>query len=164
MLSFLSWISSFAFLILKPIEFEAIEVYLLDTNVISELRPGKAQPSALVFAWAAQQQDQQFYMAAVTLLELEFGIQKLEAHTPPQGQAMRRWLEQIKITYASRILPFTFKTAPICASLHIPNPRSERDAMIAAVALEHRFAVVTRNTQDFEGAGLTLINPWLAKA
>jgi predicted nucleic acid-binding protein len=86
----------------------------------------------------------------------------LEVKTPPQGQALRRWLEKIKATYAERILPFTAKTAPICAAMHIPNPRSERDAMIAAVALEHRFAVVTKNTPDFAGTGLTLINPWLA--
>lgn len=137
-------------------------MYLLDTNVISELRPGKAQPSKTVLDWAQQQAESLFFMAAVTLLELEFGIQKLEARMPPQGQAMRRWLEQIKTQYHARILPFTQKTAPICASLHIPNPRSERDAMIAAVALEHRFAMVTRNTQDFESSGLTLINPWLA--
>ncbi len=138
-------------------------MYLLDTNVISELRLGKPEPSARVLQWAGQQRDQQFYMSSVTLLELEYGIQKLEARPTPQGQAMRRWLEQLKAAYASRILPFAAKTAVLCASLHIPNPRSERDAMIAAVALEHSFAVVTRNTKDFEGAGLALINPWLVK-
>ena len=139
-------------------------MYLLDTNVISELRPGKSQPSMQVFAWAAKQQNQQTYLTAVTLLELEIGIQRLEARTPAQGQAMRRWLEQIKATYASRILPFTAKTAPICAKLHVPHPRAERDAMIAAVALEHRFSVVTRNSHDFEGTGVVLINPWLPGA
>jgi toxin FitB len=138
-------------------------MFLLDTNVISELRPGKAQPCALVLQWAGQQIDQQFYMSSVTLLELELGIQRLEARPMRQGEALRRWLEQIKVAYASRILPFAAKTAVLCASLHLPDPRSERDAMIAAVALEHSFAVVTRNTKDFEGAGLVLINPWLPK-
>ena len=137
-------------------------MYLLDTNVISELRPGKVQASVRVLQWAGQQKDREFYISSITLLELELGIQRLESRPVQQGQALRRWLEQIKEVYASRILPFTAKTAPLCASLHVPNPRSERDAMIAAVALEHRFAVVTRNTQDFEGAGVPLINPWVA--
>ena len=137
-------------------------MYLLDTNVISELRPGKVQASARVLQWAGQQKDREFYISSITLLELELGIQRLESRPVQQGQALRRWLEQIKEVYASRILPFTAKTAPLCSSLHVPNPRSERDAMIAAVALEHRFAVVTRNTQDFEGAGVPLINPWVA--
>jgi toxin FitB len=136
-------------------------VYLLDTNVISELRPGKTQPSAQVFAWAERHNNRLVFMSAINVMELEQGVQRLEAKTPSQGQALRRWLDHVKQAYADRILFFTAKTAPICAGLHIPNPRSERDAMIAAIALEHRFTVVTRNTQDFEGAGLALINPWL---
>lgn len=137
-------------------------MYLLDSNVISELRDGKPRQSQTVRAWAAEQLPSQLFLSSTVILELERGIQLLERRTPTQGQGLRRWLSGVMQQFDGRILPFTFKTAPICASLHIPNPRSERDAMIAAVALEHRFAVVTRNTQDFEGAGLALINPWLA--
>jgi predicted nucleic acid-binding protein len=136
-------------------------MFLLDTNVISELRQGKPQPSAAVRRWAADQPSHRLFLSAITILELELGIQALERRTPPQGSALRSWLAGVRDAFAGRILPFGENTAAVCASLHIPNPRSERDAMIAASALEHKFTVVTRNTADFEATGVPLINPWL---
>jgi len=136
-------------------------MFILDTNVISELRQGKPQPSAAVRRWAADQPSHRLFLSAITILELELGIQALEGRTPPQGSALRSWLAGVRAAFAGRILPFGQNTAAVCASLHIPNPRSERDAMIAASALEHKFTVVTRNTADFEATGVALINPWL---
>jgi predicted nucleic acid-binding protein len=136
-------------------------MFLLDTNVISELRQGKPQPSAAVRRWAADQPSHRLFLSAITILELELGIQSLERRTPPQGSALRSWLAGVRTAFAGRILPFGENTAAVCASLHIPNPRSERDAMIAASALEHKFTVVTRNTADFEATGVPLIDPWL---
>jgi predicted nucleic acid-binding protein len=136
-------------------------MFLLDTNVISELRQGKPQPSAAVRRWAADQPSHRLFLSAITILELELGIQALERRTPPQGSALRSWLAGVRDAFAGRILPFGENTAAVCASLYIPNPRSERDAMIAASALEHKFTVVTRNTADFEATGVPLINPWL---
>jgi predicted nucleic acid-binding protein len=136
-------------------------MFLLDTNVISELRQGKPQPSAAVRRWAADQPSHRLFLSAITILELELGIQALERRTPPQGSALRSWLAGVRAAFAGRILPFGENTAAVCASLHIPNPRSERDAMISATALEHKFTVVTRNTADFEATGVALINPWL---
>jgi predicted nucleic acid-binding protein len=136
-------------------------MFILDTNVISELRQGKPQPSAAVRRWAAEQPSHRFFLSAITILELELGIQALERRTPPQGSALRSWLAGVRAAFAGRILPFGENTAAVCASLHIPNPRSERDAMISATALEHKFTVVTRNTADFEATGVALINPWL---
>jgi predicted nucleic acid-binding protein len=136
-------------------------MFILDTNVISELRQGKPQPSAAVRRWAADQPSHRLFLSAITILELELGIQALERRTPPQVSALRSWLAGVRAAFAGRILPFGENTAAVCASLHIPNPRSERDAMISATALEHKFTVVTRNTADFEATGVALINPWL---
>ena len=135
-------------------------MFVLDTNVISELRRGKPQQSDAVRAWAAAQPDGKLFMSAITLLELELGIQALERRTPPQGGSLRFWLTAVRAEFAGRILPFTENTAPLCAALHVPNPRPERDAMIAASALEHKFAVVTRNVADFAGTGVEVVNPW----
>ena len=136
-------------------------MFVLDTNVISELRHGKPNQSPDVRAWAAAQPTSKLYLSAITILELEIGIQALERRTPPQGSALRAWLTGVRAAFAGRILPFTDNTATVCASLHVPDPRSERDAMIAATAIEHRFTVVTRNVQDFANTGVTLMNPWL---
>lgn len=136
-------------------------MFVLDTNVISELRNGKPYQSAEVRNWAAGQPSSRLFLSAITILELELGILALERRQPPQGSALRAWLTGVRIAFAGRILPFTENTAPVCASLHIPDPRSERDAMIAATAIEHKFTVVTRNVADFASTGVALVNPWL---
>ena len=135
-------------------------MFVLDTNVISELRHGKPHQSAKVRAWAAGQPSSQLFLSAITILELEMGILALERRTPPQGSALRTWLAGVREAFAGQILPFTDITATVCASLHVPDPRSERDAMIAATAIEHSFTVVTRNLSDFADTGVVLVNPW----
>jgi len=136
-------------------------MYVLDTNVISELRQGKPKQSPDVRTWAAIVPVSQLFLSAISILELELGVLALERRTPPQGSALRAWLTGVRATFAGRMLPFTEHTASLCAAMHLPNPRSERDAMIAATALEHGMTVVTRNVADFMGTGVQLINPFV---
>ena len=136
-------------------------MFVLDTNVISELRQGKPGQSSEVRAWAAAQPASRLFLSAITILELEKGVQALERRTPPHGSALRAWLAGVRAAFAGRILPFTENTATLCAALHVPNACAERDAMIAATAIEHGFTVVTRNTPDFINTGVPLLNPWL---
>jgi len=137
-------------------------MYVLDTNVISELRQGKPNQSLAVRAWASDKPASHLFISAISILELEKGVLALERRTPPQGSALRVWLNGVKSSFAGRILPFTHDTATLCAALHVPDPKSERDAMIAATALEHKMTVVTRNLADFAETGVKLIDPFQA--
>jgi toxin FitB len=139
-------------------------MYVLDTHVISELRLGKPKQSAALRAWAASVPASQLFLSAVCLLELEKGVLALEHKAPPQGSALRVWLTGVRAAFSGRVLPFTENTAILCAALHVPNPRPDRDAMIAATALEHGMQMVTRNTAEFAGTGVQLINPFLPSA
>ena len=137
-------------------------MYLLDTNVISEprkARAGKADPK--VVAWAERVPTPSLFLSVITLLELETGLLLIERRDPLQGAILRRWLEtQVLLAFSERILAVDTAVARRCARLHVPDPRSDRDALIAATALVHDLTVVTRNIADFESTGVRIINPW----
>ncbi|MBI3675136.1 MAG: type II toxin-antitoxin system VapC family toxin [Proteobacteria bacterium] len=139
-------------------------MFVLDTNVISELRrPGKA--NAHVARWADSVPAAQFFLSAVTVLELERGVRQMERKDATQGHLLRRWMDdQILPRFDARILAVDTAVALKCAALHVPDPKSERDALIAATALVHGMTVATRNVQDFSGMGVSLVNPWEARA
>ena len=115
-----------------------------------------------VLPWAQAVATDSLYLSVITIMELELGIRRVAQKDPVQSDMLRRWLdEQVVPAFAGRILPIDVAVAQCCAGLHIPDPRSERDAFIAATGIIHGMTVVTRNTLDFELTGVKLLNPWL---
>jgi len=137
-------------------------MYLLDTNVVSELRKAKTgRADKNVKAWADSVPAMSMYLSAITVLELETGILRVERRDPMQGALLRSWLDgHVLPAFSGRILAIDVAVAQCCAKLHVPDPRADRDSLIAATALIHRMTVVTRNIADFELTGVGLLNPW----
>ena len=137
-------------------------MFLLDTNVVSELRKAKAgKANANVIAWASSVAYGSLFISAITVLELETGVLLLERRDPAQGAILRAWMDQhVLPAFHGRILPIDDAVALRCARLHVPDPGAERDALIAATALVHGMTVVTRNLGDFRSTGVMLLNPW----
>jgi hypothetical protein len=137
-------------------------MFLLDTNVVSELRKAKANKAdPNVTTWAASVSASALFLAAVSILELETGVLLVERRDPAQGAVLRTWIDNhVLPAFADRILPFDTVIARRCARLHVPDPRSDRDAMIAATALVHGMTVVTRNVDDFAPTGVSVLDPW----
>jgi len=138
-------------------------MYLLDTNVISELRRAKTgKADRNVLTWAKSVPAGRLFLSVVSVLELEVGIRLMERRDAYQGGLLRLWMEESVLpAFDERILAIDTAVAQRCAALHVPDPRSDRDALIAATALVHGMMVVTRNTADFEATGVGLVNPWL---
>lgn len=138
-------------------------MFLLDTNVVSELRKSTSNKADLnVVQWASSADSETLFISVITVLELEMGILSMERRDQQQGVLLRRWLEdQVMPSFEGRILPVDTAIARKCAGLNVPDKRAERDAMIVATAVIHRMRVVTRNVVDFDLAGVEVINPWL---
>lgn len=137
--------------------------YLLDTNVHSELRrDDRAEPA--VVKWASGCRVEDFFLSAITILEIELGVLRLARRDTAQAKPLRAWVEKTVKDFAGQIIPIDADIALQCAALHVPNPRPDRDAFIAATALVHNLTVVTRNVRDFEGTGVKVLNPWTAGA
>ena len=137
-------------------------MYVVDTNVISELRKARsAKANPNVLAWANSVNANELFVSAITLMEIELGILSVTRRDGKQGALLRAWFDhQVLHEFSNRTLVVDTRVAIRCAQLHVPDPRSERDALIAATALVHGMALVTRNVADFEGMGVRVINPW----
>ncbi|BCX80955.1 toxin FitB [Methylomarinovum caldicuralii] len=137
-------------------------MYLLDTNLVSELRKAPSgRADARVVEWASRQPVTDFFLSVIALLELEHGVLLMERKDGVQGKRLRQWLEnQVKSQFADRVLPIDTEVAVCAVRLHVPDPRPERDALIAATAIVHGLTVVTRNARDFQGLPVPVIDPW----
>jgi predicted nucleic acid-binding protein len=137
-------------------------MYVLDTNVVSELRKvkdGKADRN--VAAWTVRVPAATLFLSSITILELEYGVLRLERRDAIQGSILREWLERYVLpTFQSHTLAVDTTVARRCAALHVPDRRPERDAFIGATALVHGMTVVTRNVADFGSMGVPVFNPW----
>jgi hypothetical protein len=138
-------------------------MYVLDTNVVSELRraaSGKADEH--VVSWASRIEPALAYISTVTAMELEIGVRLVERRDRSSGLVLRKWLgNDVHGAFEGRILPVDVEVARVAAALHIPDPAPVSDALIAATALVHSMSVVTRDASDFSRfSGLSVINPW----
>lgn len=137
-------------------------MYLLDTNVISELKKVR-KADRYVAAWAERIAIDRHFLSSITIFEIQLGALRVERRDPAQADNLRNWIEgHVLKQFHERIIPMDEEIALMCARLHVPDPRSERDAWIAATAIVHDLIVVTRNTKDFEPMGVRLFNPWEA--
>lgn len=135
--------------------------HLLDTNVIRELRKPEGRADVGVRAWVAARAPSDLCLSAITVLEVEAGIGRIARRAPAQAARLQAWLdEELLDAFAGRILPGDVPVARSAARLHVPDPRPERDALMAATAAVHGLAVVTRNAKDFEPLDVAVINPW----
>ena len=139
-------------------------MYLLDTNVVSELRKarsGKADKNVAIWADSVDAAD--LFLSAITIQELEIGILLLERRDHTQGALLRAWLNNhVLPAFTGRVLPVDAAVAKRSAKLQVPDPRPVRDGLIAGTALVHGMTLVTRNVSDFEGTGVLILNPWKA--
>ena len=137
-------------------------MFLLDTNVVSELRKirlGKANRH--VAKWADSVDATDLFLSAITIQELEMGVLLAERRDPSQGAIFRAWLNgHVLPAFNGRVLPVDIAVAQRSARLHVPDPRPVREALISGTALVHGMTVVTRNVADFEPTGVLILNPW----
>lgn len=140
-------------------------MFILDTNVVSELRKvrlGKADKR--VAKWADSVAATDLYLSVISVQELEIGVQLLERRDAVQGAVFRAWLDDhVLPAFAGRILSVDEAVVRRSASMHVPDPKPVRDSLIAATALVHGMTVVTRDVGDFESSGVLLLNPWMSE-
>jgi len=137
-------------------------VYLIDTNVISEVRKqSKANPGVIEFFTQACAQDEAIYLSVVTIGELRRGVEPIRHRgDEPQAKLLEAWLADVIGHYAGNLLAFDAEAAQVWGRLRVLHPDHELDKQIAAIALVNDLTVVTRNEADFSGTGVRLKNPF----
>lgn len=132
--------------------------YLLDTNVLSELR--KAHPNRKVERWYDATADIDMHLSVMTIGEFRKGLARLRRRDPDRARELALWLDRLLAPYESRVLPITPEIANVWGELNDPDPLPIIDAFIAATAIVHDMVLVTRNVKDFQRTGARLLNPF----
>ena len=134
--------------------------YLIDTNVVSELRKGKKCDSR-VATWQARHTEENQLISVISMMELRLGISLAMRRNKEHAGALEAWYEnRLKPAFSGRIVPVDLAVSENCAQLHAARTRPFRDALIGATALVHGLIMVTRNVNDFSKMGLKIVNPW----
>lgn len=133
--------------------------FLLDTNVISELRKG-GRGDANVVRWFSDIEDEELYTSVIVLGELRYGVERARRRDPRQAEALERWLDRVARRFADRALPVDRRVADEWGRLNVPDPLPTADALLAATAKVHRLTLVTRNVRDIARTGVSYLNPF----
>ena len=136
--------------------------YLLDTNVVSEVRKPQANPH--VRAWFASAPDERLYLSVLTVGEIRRGIERLRRRDPAQAAVFEAWLAGLHQHYADRLLPVTAEIAEEWGRLNVPDPIPTVDGLLAATAQVRDLVLVTRNTADLARTGVRLLDPFTPTA
>jgi toxin FitB len=139
-------------------------VYLIDTNVISEARKkDKASPGVTTFFREVADRGEPLYLSVVSLGELRRGVELIRYRGDVrQADMLEAWLTEVLEKFADRVLAFDTDAAQVWGRLRVPHPEHEIDKQVAAIALVNGLTVVTRNTADFAGTGVNLLDPFHA--
>ncbi len=130
---------------------------LLDTNVVSEIRRGR-DPN--VAAWAKAWENEDLYLSVLSVGEIRKGIERLRSRDPKQAEVFAKWLDELRERFGDRILRVDVEVADEWGRLNARAERSTVDSLIAATARVHGLTVATRNTDDFQGCDVHLLDPW----
>jgi predicted nucleic acid-binding protein len=132
--------------------------WLVDTNVLSELRKGERANQG-IRAWLAEARDEELFTSVLVIGEIRRGIESIRRRDIPSALALEQWLTRITVDFGDRILPIDVRVADRWGALNVPDPIPTVDGLLAATALVHDLVLVTRNVRDVAGTGAALLDP-----
>ena len=135
--------------------------YLLDTNVVSEIRKNAPDPG--VSAWFASVPDDELFLSVLVVGEIRQGIERLARRDPAQAETFEQWLSRLVRAYGDRIVPITAHVAEVWGRLNVPDPVPVVDGLMAATALVHDWTLVTRSVNDVASTGVRFLDPFNAE-
>jgi predicted nucleic acid-binding protein len=134
--------------------------HLLDTNMLSEIRKGDSRATPQVWQWCLGMQNEEIFLSVLTIGEIRKGIDRLAIRDAARTLVLERWLDELKTSYHERLIEVDASIAEHWGRLQAARPLPEVDALLAATALKHDLTLASRNTADFNGLGLRLLNPF----